>query len=358
MPPAGTSAPPMALFPVQSLDEKGDVMPSINRRVALSGALAMAASGLAAPGAMAAEGETEGTALTKPAPLTQAPGYYRYKIGSLTVTALHDGFAMRPLDSGFVRNAPLDQVKAALAEAFLPADTVPITFTALLIDTGRQRILIDTGTGGLAGATSGQLQANLAAAGIAPDSIQAVVISHFHGDHINGLKTKDGALAFGKAEVLVPQPEWDYWMDDGTMSRAPKALEGNFQNARRVFGDMGDRVKRFEWGQEIASDLTAVAAPGHTPGHTAFHLASGTDQLLVLSDTAHLPALFVRHPDWSVVFEMDPETARESRRKLLDRAAVDRARVAGFHFPFPANGYIQRDGTNFRFVPVPWSAQI
>jgi glyoxylase-like metal-dependent hydrolase (beta-lactamase superfamily II) len=340
-------------------------MPNINRRTVMTGSLTLAATagGLSAAAAQGqSEGASEGTAIAKPAPLAQAPGFYRYKVGSFTVTALHDGFAMRPLDETFVRNAPLEAVKTALAEAFLTTDTVPLTFTALLIDTGRQRILIDTGTGGQFGATSGQLQANLAAAGIAPDSIQTVVISHFHADHINGLKTKDGALAFGKAEVLVPQPEWAYWMDEGAMSRAPNGLAGNFKNVRRVFGeagaDMGERLRRFEWGQEIVSDLTAIAAPGHTPGHTAFLLSSGTDQLMILSDTANHPALFVRYPHWAAVFDMDADAARETRRKLLDRAAAERARVAGFHFPFPANGHILREGEGFRFVPVQWSAQI
>lgn len=342
---------------------------NIDRRAVLTAALTLAAATGSASAAGAQnqddgkaigkiEGKSEGTAIATPAPLTQAPGFYRYKIGSFTVTALHDGFAQRPLDAAFVRNAPLEEVQKAMAEAFLPTDAVPLSFTALLIDTGTRRILIDTGTGGQYRPTSGQLPANMAAAGIAPDSIQTVVISHFHGDHINGLRTRDGALAFQNAEVLVPEPEWTYWMDDSAMSRAAKGLEGNFRNARRVFADMGDRVRRFEWGREIVSGLTAVEAPGHTPGHTAFTLASGREQFLILSDTAHLPALFVRHPDWSVVFEMDPDSARATRHKLLDRAAAERLHVAAYHFAFPANGHIQRDGNGFRFVPVAWSAQI
>ncbi|ALK09057.1 MBL fold metallo-hydrolase [Blastochloris viridis] len=335
-------------------------MTKIDRRAALTGSLTLAAAGsLAATKAQGQAGAArEGTTLVTPEPLSQAPGFYRYKVGSLTVTALHDGFSLRPLDASFVPNAALDEVTRALAEAFLPTDAVPLTFTALLVDTGSQRILIDTGTGGRLGPTSGQLAANLAAAGVAPDSIQTVVISHFHGDHINGLKTGDGALAFAKAEVLVPQPEWAYWMDDGMMSRAPKPLEGNFRNARRVFGDIGERVRRFEWGQEIAGGISAIDAPGHTPGHTAFLLSSGREELLVLSDTANHPALFVRHPGWAAVFDMDWDTARMTRRKLLDRAAAERVRVAGFHFPFPANGHILREGSGYRFVPVQWSAQV
>ena len=330
-------------------------MPNIDRRNLLTCSLTLAA----AAGAVSEAGaQRQGEDTATPAPLVQAPGFYRYKVGSFTVTALHDGFAQRPLDAGFVGSAALEEVRTALAEAFLPTDAVPLTFTALLVDTGRQRILIDTGTGGQFGPTNGQLAANLAAAGVAADSIQTVAISHFHGDHINGLKTKDGALAFGNAEVLVPEAEWTYWMDDGTMSRAAKGLEPNFRNSRRVFGDMGERVRRFAPGGEIASGLTALDAPGHTPGHTAFLLASGSEQLLILSDTANHPALFVRHPDWAVVFDMDAAAARQTRRRLLDRAAAERLPVTGFHFPFPANGHILREGTGFRFVPVQWSAEI
>lgn len=329
-------------------------MSFVDRRSLLVG---MAAGSLAAATAVRAQ-PTGAPASAAAPPVAQAPGFYRYRVGSLTLTSLQDGFALRKLDASFVRNAPFEDVRAALAEAFLPQDTLPVPFNPLLVDTGNRRILVDAGTGGMSGPNSGLLMANLAAAGIAPESIDTVLISHFHGDHIGGLKTRQNAVAFPKAEVLVPAPEWAFWMDDGQMSRAPQPMQGAFANVRRVFGDLGERVRRFAWDAELAPGITAIAAPGHTPGHTVFHIASGSDTLMYLADVANHPALFVRNPDWMVSFDMDGEAARLMRRKLFDRIAANRQQVASFHFPFPSTGYIAKEGDRCRFVPVQWTPQV
>jgi glyoxylase-like metal-dependent hydrolase (beta-lactamase superfamily II) len=151
---------------------------------------------------------------------------------------------------------------------------------------------------------------------------------------------------------MVPAPEWAHWMDDAKMNATPEAGQGNFKNSRRVFGDVAKDVKRFEWGKEIAPGITAVAAPGHTPGHTAFAIASGNQSLLHLVDTSVNPYLFVRHPEWQIFFDMDGPLAVENRKKLLDRTSADRMRVHGYHFPFPASGYISKSGTGYEFNPA------
>lgn len=284
----------------------------------------------------------------------QVPGIYRYRVGDFEMTAINDGVNRRELDAGFVRNTTLQDVSNALEEAFLPTDALHIPFTTLAVNTGTRLILIDTGTGGRMAPTAGMLLQNFEAAGLDPAAVDTVIISHFHGDHINGLRTGDGALAFPNAEVAVPDAEWAFWMDDGQMSRAPEGMRGAFENVRRVFGNIERDIRRFDSETEVAPGITAIAAYGHTPGHTAFRIASGSDQMLVLSDTTNHPALFVRNPEWQAAFDMDGGMAVETRRRMLDMAAAERALVAGYHFPFPAAGHIARDGDRYAFAPVQW----
>ncbi len=287
----------------------------------------------------------------------QAPGFYRYKIGDIEVTAINDGFAKRPLE-GFVKNAELAQVQEAAKAAFLPSDALPITFNTLVLKQNGRVTLIDTGNGDSGAPTSGTWMKNFKAAGFDPAQVDTVVFSHFHGDHINGFRLKDGTAVFPKAEVMVPAAEWDFWMDDARMAQAPDGMKGAFQGARRVFAPIAKEVKRYDSGKEILPGLTAVAAPGHTPGHTAYMLSSGNGKLMIMSDLTNHPALFVRNPDWSAVFDMDADQARATRRRMLDMAASERAQVAFYHAPFPATGFIARDGNGFTFVPVQWSAAV
>ena len=301
-------------------------------------------------------------AAAQPVRGTQAPSFFRYRVGDVQVTAVHDGVAYRALD-GFVPNAPAGALQQALAEAFMPTDRFPITFTTLVLSTGvlstgGRLVLIDTGNGDLGAPTSGTWMANFRAAGFDPAAVDTVVISHFHGDHINGLRLKDGTAVFPRAQVMVPEPEWAYWTSDATMAAAPDGLKPNFQNVRRVFGPMGKEVSTFAWGQEVVPGLTAMEAAGHTPGHTAFDLRSGTDRLLVMSDVTNQPAIFARHPDWSAVFDMDAAQARATRRRLLDMAATERVPVSFYHAPFPATGHIRRDADGYALVPRMWTPEI
>jgi glyoxylase-like metal-dependent hydrolase (beta-lactamase superfamily II) len=206
--------------------------------------------------------------------------------------------------------------------------------------------------------TSGTWLANFRAAGFDPAQVNTVVISHFHGDHINGIRLKDGTAVFPSAEVMVPAAEWSFWMDDTRMNQAPEGMKGAFQGVRRVFGPIAKDVKQYENGKEIVSGLTTVGAPGHTPGHTAYMLSSGQGKLMIMSDITNHPALFVRNPDWSAVFDMDADQARQTRRRMLDMAASERAQVSFYHAPFPATGHIAKDGNGFRFQPVQWSPAI
>ena len=328
-----------------------------SRRSAIAGAGALAAGLGLNLGA-----STPLRAQTSPAPsqgatVNQAPGFYRYKIGDITLTAINDGFGKRPLE-GFVKNAELADVKKAMARAFLPEDALNITFTTLAIQHGGKLTLIDTGNGDSGAPTSGTWMTNFKAAGFDPQDVSSVVFSHFHGDHINGFRLKDGSTVFPNAEVMVPAAEWAFWMDDAKMNAAPEAMKGAFAGVRRVFGPVAKDVKQFEPGKELLPGITPIAAPGHTPGHTVFAVASGNGRMMIMSDTTNHPALFVRNPDWSAVFDMDGPQAAATRRKLLDMVSADKMQVAFYHAPFPATGHIAKDGNGFELVPVQWTPAI
>jgi len=328
---------------------------SVTRRTMLA---APAVAAAAMTNQVFAQGQPAAGQSETPTAGQQAPGFYRYKVGDIEATAINDGFWARPLDQTFVRNAPLPDVQKALQNAFLPTNVIPIPFTTTVLNTGGRLVLIDTGNGDSGAPTSGRWMANFRAAGFDPARVNTIIVSHFHGDHINGLRRKDGTAVFPNAEVMVSAPEWGFWMDDGRMAQAPDGLKPNFQNARRVFGPIAKDIKQFEAGKELIPGVTAVAAPGHTPGHTTFMVSSGNAKLMLLSDTTNHPALFVRNPEWQAVFDMDGNQAAETRRKLLDMAAAERAQVAFYHAPFPATGHIRTDANRYEFVPVQWTPAI
>jgi glyoxylase-like metal-dependent hydrolase (beta-lactamase superfamily II) len=293
----------------------------------------------------------------------QAPGFYRYKVGSMEVTVVTDGARTIPLADSFVTNIKKDEGNGALAAGDMDKDKLPIVFNPLVINTGAKLIVLDTGNGPGAfeqtkGAV-GQFQNNLAAAGIDRNLVDAVVISHFHGDHINGLLTADNKPAYANAEILVPEGEWKFWMDDANLAKAKGTpVEGNFTNARRVFGALGNKVTQYQAGKEVVPGITALATPGHTPGHVWHLLSSGSQTVMAQADVTNHPALFVRNPGWWATFDMDGAQAEDTRRKLYDRMAADRTMMQGFHYPFPAAGYIEKDGQGYRLVPVAWNPVI
>lgn len=289
-----------------------------------------------------------------PQATSQWPSAYRYKVGAIEVTAISDGARTMPLPDTFVRNEPRDKVNEALRAAYLPENQVTIPFTVLLVNTGSKLYLIDSGNGPAQG-TVGLLGGTLTALGIDPKSIDAVVISHFHGDHINGLLNAQGTPTYPNAQVLVPEAEWAFWMDDGQMSRAPEGLKGAFQNVRRVFTPFAGKVDQYGWDKEVMPGLTSVGTPGHTPGHTSFQLASDKGRLFVQSDVTNIPALFLRNPTWQVMFDMDGAKAQETRRKVYDMVSAERILTAGYHFPFPAALYVEKDGARFDSVPAAWN---
>ncbi len=286
----------------------------------------------------------------------QVPGFYRFKLGSFEAIALHDGVVVRDRPAGFVRNASDEQVGEAYAAAGMVRDKLTLTFTALAIRTDKGVVLIDTGFGEGGLPVTGNIGPNLAAAGIRAEDVSTVIISHFHGDHISGLRKKDDTLAFPNAEIVVPEVEWAYWMDDARMEAAPDGLKGNFALVRKIFAAIAKDLRHYSWGQEVLPGFTSVKASGHTPGMSAIEIASGDSAMMFVADITNNPLVFARHPEWQAIFDMDPQDAIDTRKRLLDRAAADKLRLSFFHAPFPATGYVIKTSSGFEYVPALWTA--
>lgn len=323
-----------------------------------------AALGTVAAAALAPFAATSSAQAAAPLLGKQAASFYRYKVGSFEVTAIADGITVTPRPDNYVVNASKDDVSAVFAANHLPADKATHTYTPVVVNTGSKLVVIDTGFGPGAYAQSkgaiGQFQTNLQAAGIDPAHVDAVIISHFHGDHINGLISADGKPLYPNAEVLVPAAEWKFFMDDGEMSKvAGTPGEANFRNSRRVFDTLGRKVTQFEAGKEPVAGITAIASPGHTPGHTSFVVASGSDKVLVQADiTAGAAFLFVKNPDWQLLFDADKALAVQTRRKIYDMAVAEKMPVQAFHAAFPGLVGVEKDGNGYRWIPTMWNTSI
>ena len=330
----------------------------LSRRDLLAGAAAVGAATVAT-----ASANSVARAAVPPVG-AQAPGFYRYKVGSYECTSINDGARSFPLPDTFVTNVPKDQALAAADAAYMPKGMVTVPFNPQLINTGSKLILIDTGNGvanleATKGAVGRTLQ-NLAAAGVDPKSIDVVLLSHLHPDHTNGIRAADGSMAFPNAEIMVPSVDWAFWTSDENTAKAQtnEMMKNYFANVKKTFAGIESKVTKYDWGKEVAPGITSIATPGHTPGHTSFAIASGNSKILIQSDVTNIPEFFLRNPDWHVVYDTDPDLAQATRHKFYDMASAEKATVVGFHFTFPCIGHVEKDGAKYRLVPVAWNPVI
>jgi glyoxylase-like metal-dependent hydrolase (beta-lactamase superfamily II) len=285
---------------------------------------------------------------------TQAAGFYRRKVGAFEVTAMIDG--VLPLGREMFPGAVAAPAEAdrLLARAFEPRTGAVSPINAFAVNTGDRLVLIDAGTSNSMGPGFGAVPRNLEAAGMKPEDVDLVLLTHLHPDHAGGLLKPDGAPQFPNAEVAVAEPEHAFWTNDAILAQAPAEARPFFEIARRSIAPYAARLRRFAPGTEVSPGLTTIAAPGHTPGHTLVRIASGSDQLLVIADSVHSAALQFARPDWAIGFDADPAAASASRRRVLDMAAADRLLLAGSHLPFPGLGRVLKDGDAYAYVPEPW----
>ncbi|MCJ2079924.1 MBL fold metallo-hydrolase [Methylobacterium sp. J-090] len=281
------------------------------------------------------------------------PGVLRWTLGDLTVTVLNDGYLPGSLD--LVVGIEKDEAGALQAAGFRARDP-RITLNAFLVTgPGRTPLLIDSGMGRFGGDTLGRVPAALAAAGVRAEEIGTVLLTHLHPDHAGGLITADGSAAFANAELVLHADEAAHWLGDGALSRAPDAAKPYFENAAKATAPYANRTRTVTGG-EVAPGITLVPLPGHTPGHSGYRIVSGDRSLFMWADTVHLPAIQFKRPEAGMVFDVDVDAARATRRRVLDEVAADRSFIAGGHLEFPALGYVARDGAGYSFVSELWVA--
>lgn len=281
-------------------------------------------------------------------------GVYRRALGEFELVALHEGVVRRDWPAGFVRNVDDATVQAEFRRAGMAPGTLTITFTALLVKTTDGLVLIDTGMGAGGPPGTGRLLGNLAAAGFATEEVTDVVISHFHGDHIMGLRRADGGKTFENATVHVPKREWAFWMDQGNREKLPEAAKAQFDGTQKVMAPLQNEVVQYDWGETILPGLVSVDAHGHTPGMSAIEISSGGERALFVADITNNPLIFARHPSWQAVFDMDPEAAVATRRRLLGRAAEAGTLLFFFHAPFPGFATVVARGEEYEYLPALW----
>lgn len=286
-------------------------------------------------------------------PAAAAQGsHHRFKLGGMEVITLFDGLWEKPHDPGFIKNATVDETKAALRDAGLPDATIPIPFTVTVIRMGGKTVMFDSGTGGQLAPTAGKLGASMAAAGVDPAKIDTIIVTHFHPDHIFGLMEKDtNAQVYPNAEIIVPDAEYRWWTDEAVFTRLPEANHGLAKRIQATF-PAWKNLRRVEGGTDAVPGILAHSAHGHTAGHTVYFAGTGKDRLLQLADTTNIPALFVRNPSWHSAFDLDPVAAETNRRRLFDMAVAEQAIAIGYHYGMPGAGRIAKDGNGYAFTPV------
>src|ERR1700741_4821248 len=264
-------------------------------------------------------------------------GFYRFKIGDFQATVISDGYGPIPVGPIFAMNASEAEL-APVLEANFMQPAIQVTNNLWVVDPGRERILVDTGFGEKIGPPFGSfpgLEENLRWAGIMSESIDLVVISHCHLDHIGGLVTKSGALAFPKAQFVFVDTEWNYWTgsryeSEVNSSPMPDPFKQATIAAAENLPPVADQSRFVKQGGEITSGVHYIAAPGHSPSHAAILFTSGNEQFVYMGDIAHNPVTSLQHPDWTPVFDYDPAQAIKSRNTILDRVATDRIMVMGY----------------------------
>ena len=309
-----------------------DANRSLSRRSLLRGVSATAlGAGLA--------GLNVGRAQETPPNLLLPLALQRFDLGDAQVTVFQEmTLALEPAMWG--GGAPEGAVSELLGAYNLPTNTVNATVNVMLLDRDGERILIDTGTGQ-------NLVPTLEALGVEPSSVNAVLLSHHHGDHVGGVSA-DGTLTFPNATYHFPQAEWDF------LQNAPSDNEGAQTALAKLQPAMdAGQLAFFTGGEEPVSGVGAVDAFGHTPGHTIFLISSGDQSLLHIADTATHALVSPLRPEWAFAFDGDPDRAAATRRDVLGRASSDGTKIFAYHFAFPGLGFVAGEGDAFRFTPAP-----
>jgi glyoxylase-like metal-dependent hydrolase (beta-lactamase superfamily II) len=291
----------------------------------------------------------------------QVPGFYRLSVGDFEVTSLYDG-------AGYFYPHWLKGEQRLMTTVSKTAQKEPHFLdggeTAFLVNTGKQLILVDAGSGQwFGGGAFGRLETSLRSAGYTPEQVDLLLVTHLHSDHIGGLTTRDGKRLFPNAEVYVAKAESDFWLSPEIAAKAPKEVQEFFQAAQAISDPY---IKAGKWhtfnsSAEIAEGVKIVSLAGHTPGHTGYEFSSKGQKILFWGDIIHAPNVQLKHPEVSVVFDINPAAAVAMRKKLLPTLVDGDVLIAGPHLVFPGVGRLHKDGNAYDWVPIlftdRWSAR-
>lgn len=311
----------------------------------LRGSLLAAASALLMPcGAHAAAPQVK----------TQAPGYYRAVLGDFEVTALSDGTFVAPMDE-LLTNTTKAATQKALARNFLKSP-IETSVNGYLINTGSKLVLIDTGAAKLFSPTLGHLVDNLKAAGYQPEQVDEIYITHLHVDHVGGL-VAEGKMVFPNAIVRADRRDADYWLSAANLEKAPADAKGFFQGAMASLNPYvaAGRFKPFDGDTELVPGIQAIAAPGHTPGHSIYKVSSQGQTLMLWGDLMHVAAVQFAAPAVTMQFDTDSKSAAVQRKRAYAEAASKGYLVGSAHLSFPGLGHLRAEGKGYVWVPLNYS---
>lgn len=281
----------------------------------------------------------------------QNTGFYRLDVGDVTVTAISDGSMKMPLEK-LLTNISVEDIRQRMTRAAMSTE-MDASVNAFVVDTGDQRILIDTGAGALTGYTGGHLQNHLCAAGYPPESITLVLLTHIHSDHCGGVSL-NGAPVFAQAPVKVSQEDATYWLARENLDDIPEGRHRSFHNAKQVMTPVqaAGQLQTFTAPAQVHPLIRAIPAPGHTPGSVMYLLESATEKMLFWGDIIHAEPVQMQEPEVAIHFDIDQSQAIRTREQAL-RDAADYGYVVGAaHIAFPGIGRVERLGKGYRWIPT------
>lgn len=292
-----------------------------------------------------------------PPPPSSNAEVYHFRLGDVRAMVISDGSYESPPQPLYAPDAPARAVAQALTQRFRPTNTIPVYFNVLYLDFGDRQVLIDAGAGASLGPALGRTPQNLRAAGIDPATIDDILITHAHLDHVGGLFTAQGGKVYPNARLHVSETEREFWRNpDLSGMAAPVAFLDNFRKtAAAAFAAYSDATRTFRPGDEVIPGVFAIATPGHTPGHTAFRIVSGDASLVHVGDLFFDEAFDLQHPTWRTAFDANGGEAGRTRQTFLRQAVRERTFLFAFHMPFPALGHVRRDHRDsFAWEPTLW----
>jgi glyoxylase-like metal-dependent hydrolase (beta-lactamase superfamily II) len=281
------------------------------------------------------------------------PAHFRFTMGEAKLTVISDGYFTTPVEGIGIDTDP-EIVKAFMKAHYLPEDRAYAHTNHLYIELGDAKVLVDVGSGDRFFDTTGRLMENMEAAGLDPQEVTHVVMTHAHGDHILGIRDGFDEAVIPDAEYIIGEVEHDYWLQDDLVNRvAPDGQQFVLAAVNSINTDGIDWTLAGD-GHEVAPGVTMMRTPGHTDGHMSIRVESGGKSLIALGDCLTNAHASFAHPEWKLTRDVIKDVAVDTRKRMLDMAAEDRIAVLGYHFPFPGVGHVARDGGGYRFIPALW----